>query len=301
MDKGLFGGIEAGGTKFICAVGNVSGQILARTRIPTTSPEQTLSQVVDFFKPYLAAGEVDRIGLACFGPLDLDPTSPFYGHITNTPKLGWANTDILGILKSSLGVRMAFDMDVNGSAIGEHTWGASKNIDPSLYITIGTGIGGGYLVNGQPLKGMVNLEIGHIRLPRKQGKDPFPGNCPFHGDCFEGLASGPALQARLGMPADDLPEDHPVWELEIEYISRAVADLVVVLSPRIIILGGGIMRREYLFKEIRTKVQELLNGYVRHRSILESIDDYIVPPKLGGDSGVLGAIAMAINLKTEQN
>ncbi len=292
----LYGGIEAGGTKFICAVSSGPGGTVNETRIETTTPDETLGQVIEFFRPAVEDKTIDTFGVACFGPVDLDPRSSTYGYITSTPKPGWRNTDVAGRLRRELGTKIAFDMDVNAAALGEFIWGAGQNADPVLYVTIGTGIGGGFFHGGHTLVGLVNLEMGHIRLPRDPARDPFPGACPFHGDCFEGLASGPALAKRLGEPADQLPDDHPVWKLEAHYIALAVQDFILTLSPRKVILGGGIMQRQFLFPLIRSEVQQLLNGYVDHPMILEHIDQYIVPPGLGNQSGVLGAIALAKSL-----
>ena len=289
----LFGGIEAGGTKFVCAIGSGPGRILRETRIATTTPDETLSQAVEFFRPAVAGRSIGSIGVACFGPLDLDPRSATFGYITSTTKPGWRNTLVAGRLQDELGVRVAIDTDVNGAALGEYTWGAGREHDPLLYLTIGTGIGGGLVVSGAPLRGLVHTEMGHIRIPHDTARDPFPGACPFHGDCLEGLAAGPAVQQRLGRSARDLPDNDPYWPLEAHYIALAVQNLVVTLSPRRVILGGGIMQRPFLFDAIREEVRALLNGYVQHPALLEHLSEYIVPPQLGGRSGVLGAIALA--------
>ncbi len=289
----LYGGIEAGGTKFVCVIGAGPEHTLNKMRFSTSTPGETLDKAVAFFKPYAAAGRLQAIGLASFGPLDLDPDSPTFGFITSTPKPNWRNTNILGFLKNELGVPVTIDTDVNAAALAEFTWGASRGIDPSLYLTIGTGIGGGYLIGGKALKGLGNLEMGHIHLPHDLDQDPFPGNCPFHGDCFEGLASGPAVRKRFGVPAESLAEDDPFWEIEAGYIAFALAAYVLTLSPRRIVLGGGLMQRTGLFPLIRQQVQETLNGYVQHPNLSAKIDDYIVPPALGDRSGSLGALALA--------
>jgi len=292
----LYGGVEAGGTKFVCLVGSGPEGIVDQLRIPTTAPSETLQRVIEFFRPHTTTGGVRAIGVGCFGPLDLDRKSPTYGYITTTPKPGWENTDVFGALERGLGLRVAFDMDVNTAALGEFRWGVSQGFDPSLYLTIGTGIGGGYLKDGVPLLGMLSLEMGHLRIPHDLDRDPFPGSCPFHGDCFEGLANGPAIRRRLGASGEDVPDDHPYWEIEAEYIASALVNLILTLSPRKIILGGGVMERMFLFPKIRRKVQAGLNGYVRHKSLLEGMDDYIVPPGLGNRSGSLGALALAQGL-----
>jgi fructokinase len=291
--RALYGGIEAGGTKFICAIGSGPGQTVSETRIQTTSPDETLEHVIHFFRPAVIEKSISSIGIGCFGPLDLDPGSSTYGFITSTTKPGWRNTDMVGRLQRELSARVAMDTDVSAAALGEFTWGAGRESDPLLYLTIGTGIGGGFVQQGRPLRGLLHPEMGHIRLPHDLENDPFPGGCPFHGDCFEGLASGPAIAKRVGHPADNLPDSDPFWPLEAHYIALAVQNLIVTLSPRKVILGGGIMQREFLFPMIRAEVQGLLNGYVQHAILLNHIDEYIVPPALGNQSGVLGAIALA--------
>ncbi|HSK89445.1 MAG TPA: ROK family protein [Anaerolineales bacterium] len=294
--KKLYGGIEAGGTKFVCVVASGPDQIVDEIRFPTTTPVETLGRAIQFFQPFVAQGQIHAIGVGAFGPLDLNRESPTYGFITATPKSGWSNTDVLGTLQRALQVHVAFDMDVNTAALGEYLWGASKDYDRSLYLTIGTGIGGGYIVNGKPLIGLLNLEMGHVRIPHNRQLDPFPGSCPFHGDCFEGLASGPAIEKRLGLRGAVVPEEDAFWDLETEYIALALMNYIVTLSPTKIILGGGVMQREFLFRKVRRRVRELLNGYVASKSILENIDTYILPPGLGNQSGSLGAIALAMQV-----
>ena len=297
MSAQLYGGIEAGGTKFVCVVASDPGRVIEEIRFPTTTPEETLQNSIQFFRPFIESGQIQSIGVGCFGPLDLDPASPTYGHILSTPKPHWSNTDVLGTLRRALKVKIAFDMDVNVAAVGEYIWGASRGVDPSLYLTIGTGIGGGYILDGKPLIGMLNLEMGHIRIPHSRESDPFNGNCPFHGDCFEGLANGPAIEKRLGVRGSDVPESDAFWDLEAEYIASALTNYILTLSPRKIILGGCVMQREFLFPKIREKVLKQLNGYVVHKNLLEDIDNYIVPPALGNRSGSMGAIALASLMK----
>jgi fructokinase len=292
----LYGGIEAGGTKFVCVVASGPGQVVDEIRFKTTTPEETLGRTIQFFQPYVDSAQVSSIGVGAFGPLDLNPKSPTYGFITATPKPGWSNTNVLGKLQQALNINIALDMDVNTAALGEYLWGASKGCDPSLYLTVGTGIGGGYIVNGRPLIGLLNLEMGHVRIPHSLGLDPFPGNCPFHGDCFEGLASGPAIEKRLGLAGALIPEDNPFWNVEADYIASALMNYILTLSPKKIILGGGVMQREFLFPKVRQRVRELLNGYVASKSLMENIDDYILPPGLGNQAGSLGAIALAMQM-----
>jgi fructokinase len=293
----LYGGVEGGGTKFVCVVGRGPDDIAAETRIPTTTPEATLAQTVDFFRAESAArGPLAAIGVGSFGPVDLREGSATWGFITTTPKAGWAQTDVAGRLARELGVPVAFDTDVNAAAVGEARWGAAQGLDTFVYLTVGTGIGGGGLVGGQPMHGLVHPEMGHMLLPRDPSIDPFAGVCPYHAGCLEGLASGPALLARWGQPAETLPADHPAWRLEAHYLALAVANLVCTLSPQRVVLGGGVMEQAHLFPLIRHEVVSLLNGYIRAQEILGAIDAYIVPPGLGNRAGRLGAIAMAERL-----
>jgi len=286
----LWGGIEAGGTKFVCAVAGDDGEILAETTFPTTVPDQTVERAIEFLRQQ---GELAAVGVGSFGPVDLIPGSPTYGTITTTPKPGWANADIVGRVRQALDVPVGFDTDVNGAALGEHRWGAAQGLDTFVYLTIGTGIGGGGMVDGRLIHGLVHPEMGHTRIPHDLNRDPFAGVCPFHGDCFEGLATGPAIEARWGQRGETLPPDHPAWELEAHYIALGVVNLVCTLSPQRVILGGGVMQQAHLFPLIRSKVQQLLNGYLKAPAILERIDEYIVPPGLGHRAGVKGAIALA--------
>ncbi|HUE98544.1 MAG TPA: ROK family protein, partial [Anaerolineales bacterium] len=204
-------------------------------------------------------------------------------------------------LQRALSVRIAFDTDVNTAALGEYRWGASRGCDPSLYLTIGTGIGGGYIKDGRPLIGLVNPEMGHIRIPHSLELDPFRGVCPFHDDCFEGLASGPAIEKRLGQAGAIIPANDPFWNIEADYIASALMNYILTLAPMKIVLGGGVMQREFLFPKVRGRVRELLNSYISNKSLLENIEDYIVPPGLGNQSGSLGAIALAMQIDGEKH
>lgn len=263
-----------------------------RTTFPTTTPEATISRALTFFRRW--AADLVAVGIGSFGPVDPDPSSPTYGHITTTPKPGWENTDILGRVEAALGVPAGFDTDVNAAALGEHRWGAAQDVDTLVYLTVGTGIGGGAMVTGELLHGLMHPEMGHIRVPHDDMRDPFEGVCPFHGDCLEGLAAGPAIEARWGQPGEALPADHPAWALEAHYLALGLVAFICTLSPQRIILGGGVMQQYQLFPMIRSEVQELLNGYIQVPAITtDAVDDYIVPPALGGDAGVLGAIALA--------
>ncbi len=293
MTGKLYGGIEGGGTKFNCIVASGPEHIVAEARFPTTTPNETMSQVIEFFLPHL--DQLHGLGLGSFGPFDVFPDSPTYGYITTTPKPHWGNANILGMLRQKMNLPITIDLDVAVAGLGEATWGASRNDSHSLYLTIGTGIGGGYILNGRPLRGLVSLEMGHIRLARDPNLDPFQGACPYHGDCFEGLAAGPAVEKRLGQKGETLPDDHPYWELESGYIAQALVNYILSLAPQRIIIGGGVMQKDFMFPAVRRKVQALLNGYVQHEMLLNRIDEYIVPPALGGRSGMLGAIALAMS------
>jgi fructokinase len=278
-----FGAIEAGGTKFVCGVGT-SPEDFRAIRIPTTTPVETIDATIEFFRR--EGGEnLVAIGIGSFGPVDLDRSSPHYGHITSTPKNGWQYTDLAGRLREAVGVPVGFDTDVNAAALGEARWGAARNLSSCLYLTIGTGIGGGAILDGRLLHGSMHPEMGHIRLPRDMAADPYPGSCPFHGDCLEGLASGPAMEERWGMPPERLPAQHAAWALEARYLALAVANFVFSLSPALVILGGGVMQQQTLFKMIRGELAGIVNRYIR-------IPD-VVPPGLGQRSGVLGALALA--------
>lgn len=285
----LYGGIELGGTKNVCAVGDGPDGILNERRIPTTTPGETLAQIIAFFGQY----QLDAVGIGSFGPVSLDRGAPNYGFITTTPKPGWANTDVVGMIGRALGVPVGFDTDVNAAALGEWRWGAGSNLDMLLYLTIGTGIGGGGISNGALMHGLLHPEMGHIRLPHDRDIDPFEGTCPFHGDCLEGLASGPAMKARWGESAKALPDEHPAWALEAHYLALACVNFICTLSPQRIVLGGGVMNQRQLFPLIRQEVQRLLNGYVQAAPVLDQIESYIVPPALGERVGVLGALALA--------
>ena len=294
----LVGGIEAGGTKFVCAVGADGADLRATARFPTTTPDETLARCIGFFRDQSTS--LGAIGIACFGPLDLQRASPTYGHITTTPKPGWQNVDIRGIVARALGVPVALDTDVNGAALGEQRWGAARGLANVLYVTVGTGIGGGVLVDGQPLHGLVHPELGHIRVPHDQAKDPFAGACPAHGDCLEGLASGVAIEQRWRVAGGKLPPDSPGWALEAEYLALGLCTWICTLSPERIILGGGVMEQRQLFPLIRKRVRELVNGYLAIPALGERIDEYIVPAALGNRAGVLGAIALAQDSLTQE-
>ncbi len=297
----LFGGIEAGGTKFNCIVTDQDRTILAEARFPTTTPNETLGRVIQFFQEQQAAlgSGIRSLGVACFGPLDPDPTSPTYGYITTTPKAGWGNTPVVSALHQALGVPVAMDTDVNAAAIAEGLWGAAQGLTDFIYLTIGTGVGGGPISHGKPIHGLIHPEMGHVLLRHDHARDPYAGKCPYHADCFEGLASGPALEARWGTCAENLPADHPAWELEAHYIALALEGFICTLSPQRIILGGGVMAQTHLFPLIHAETLRLLHGYVHSAAILEHIEEYIVAPGLGSRAGVMGGIALAQSIQNE--
>lgn len=285
----LFGAIEAGGTKFVCAVGTGPDD-LDLCSFPTASPQATLEAVTGFFR---GRQGLRAIGIGSFGPVDLHPASPVFGHITSTPKLAWRNFDLAGTIRKALDLPVGFDTDVNAAALGEARWGAAQAISDFLYLTVGTGIGGGALVDGKVLHGLLHPEMGHIRVPHDWARDPFPGACPYHGDCLEGLASGSAIQARWGIAGMGLDPQHPAWKLEAHYLALGLANWVCTLSPRRIIMGGGVMQQAHLFPIIRRHLQQLLNGYIQSAMLLDGIEEYVVPSRLGNRSGVLGALVLA--------
>src|SRR4030042_802597 len=292
MEK-VYGGIEAGGTKFVCVIGTGPDDMRSETIFPTTTPDETIERAGDFFNGYCGTDLLSAVGISSFGPLNLDINSPEYGYITKTPKSGWKHTDIMGMVKSSLGLPVTIHTGGNGAALAEYLWGAGKGADSLVYITIGTGIGGGGMVNGGLIPGLVHPEMGHIRIPHDRENDPFEGCCPYHGDCLEGLASGKAVELRWGKPAEELPEDHPAWDLEAHYLALGIGNIICTLSPGRIITGGGLMKNPSLLPKVREKTREYLNRYIDSPRITEDIENYIVTPELGDYSGVFGALALA--------
>jgi fructokinase len=290
----LFGGIESGGTKFVCILGNDPDHLIKEERFPTTTPCETIQKVTEFFLPYAKSGELEAVGVASFGPLDLDPHSGTYGYITTTPKAGWSHVNLYGEVQKKLQVPVAFDTDVNAAAFGEQYWiPENRAMDPFVYMTVGTGIGIGVVINGSPLHGLMHGEAGHFALPHDWQRDPFPGICPYHGDCLEGLASGFSMSKRWGQSPECLPDSHPGWELEAEYIALALVNLIYAYSPKRIVLGGGVSQHKGLLEMTRCNVRQFINGYVGSSMLTDHIDEYILPPALGNRSGGLGAIAMA--------
>lgn len=291
----ILGGLEAGGTKMVCAIGNEQGEIFKKISLPTETPEITMPKMIEFFQ----SEHIEALGVGCFGPIDLDKKSKTYGFITSTPKLAWANFNIIGAFQDALHVPVGFDTDVNVACLGEVVWGASKGCEVALYITIGTGVGVGVYVNGKPLHGLVHPEGGHILLA-KHPADTYKGRCPYHANCIEGLAAGPAIEERWGKKAIELADRPEVWELEADYIAQALVNYIVTLSPNKIVLWGGVMHQKQLFSMIRENVVQKLNGYVHHKAILEDIEHYIVPPALGDEPGIKGALYLGY-LELQQN
>ena len=285
----LLGALEAGGTKMVCAIGDETGKIIDRISIPTETPEITMPKLIDFFKKY----ELAALGVGTFGPADLNPKSETYGHILATPKLAWKDYDIRGEFERALNIPVGFDTDVNAAALGEATFGCMQDVDTGIYITIGTGVGVGTMVNRKLLHGMLHPEGGHILL-EKNPSDTYKGKCPFHSNCMEGLAAGPAIEGRYGKKAFDLKDVPEVWELEAEYIAKALVNYILILSPQRIVLGGGVMHQEQLFPLVRKKTVELLNGYMNTKEI-ENIDSYIIPPSLNDNQGVMGCLRLALD------
>jgi fructokinase len=284
----ILGAIEAGGTKFVCGLGNEHGELVDRVSFPTTTPEETLSQVVRFFKDK----KVEAIGIGSFGPVDLNKESPTYGYVTTTPKPYWNQYPILQELQKHIQVPIGFDTDVNAAALGEAEWGAAKGLDSCVYVTIGTGIGAGAIVEGKLLHGMLHPEMGHIPVKRHP-EDTYQGNCPYHQDCLEGMAAGPAIEKRWGQKGHDLEQNDQVWEFEAYYLAQAVAHLIYILSPKKIILGGGVMKQKQLFPLIHANVTQMLNGYVQKEELASGIGSYIVSPGLGDNAGLSGALVLA--------
>jgi fructokinase len=293
---GLLAGIEGGGTKFVTAVARMSDSDEPELVTPefvtktTSEPAAMVSEIVAFLKRTCQDhGPLDALGVATFGPLDLNKSSDTYGCLTTTPKPGWAGFDLLGSLRRGLEtdgqtLPIGFDTDVNGAALGEWRWGAARRHNPAVYITVGTGIGGGAIISGAPLHGASHPEMGHLKVPRYPG-DEFAGACPTHRDCLEGLAAAPAIRQRWNMPPADIPDDHPAWEAEAHYLAQGLRVITLVLSPQIVVLGGGVMQRKGLLQAVGERLDEALDGYVPAPEL--------VPPHFGMRAGLIGALALA--------
>ncbi|MCM1266869.1 MAG: ROK family protein [Bacteroidales bacterium] len=284
----ILGALEAGGTKMVCAVGNENGEITEQVSIPTETPEITIPKLLAFFE----GKQIEALGIGCFGPIDVNRESATYGYITTTPKLAWQNFNIVGAFRGHLGVPVGFDTDVNGSALGEYTWGIAKGLHSCIYITIGTGVGVGVIADGRLVHGMLHPEGGHILL-QKLPQDTYEGFCPFHKNCMEGLAAGPAIEGRWGRKAVELADRAEVWEMEAEYIAQALVNYVMLVSPQRIILGGGVMHQTQLLPLIREKFSRLLNGYIKTKE-LEDLDSYIVLQSLDDKQGIMGALKLGL-------
>ena len=291
----LFGALEAGGTKMVCAIGNEKGEILEQKSFPTLTPDETIPGLIEYFK----GKDMAAMGIACFGPIDPVKDSPTFGYITSTPKPGGKNYNIVKVVKDEFHIPVGFDVDVNGSLLGEVTWGSSKGLQDVVYYTIGTGIGAGVMVNGSLLHGLMHAEAGHIMMNPENG-DTYKGRCPYHGRCFEGVASGPAIEERWGKPAKELTDRPEVWDMEAKYIAQQMMNTILMYSPRRIILGGGVMHQaERLMPLIRKYTLEKLNGYIAVKEILEDIDHYIVTASLNDDQGIMGAVKLGMDALEE--
>ncbi len=293
----LIAAIEAGGTKFVLATGTGPDDLRDVTRIPTTTPAETIAACVDYFqRAQQKHGRVAALGIGTFGPAGVDAKAQDWGFITTTPKPGWQQTDLAGPLARALGVPVAFDTDVNAAGYGEWLWGAARGCSSALYLTIGTGIGGGAIIDGAPLHGLLHPEMGHIRIPKPAALAEFAGACPWHGDCLEGLACGPAIAAAWGKSAQELPPDHPAWEAEADCLAAACANFTCTLSPQRIILGGGVMDVPGLLARVQQKTRALLAGYLQHLLITGRPEAFITAPGLGSRAGILGSLALGAAL-----
>ncbi len=289
----LYGGVETGGTWCVCALGQGPKAIRAETQFPTADPGPTLARMVEFFRAHETPA---AIGIGSFGPIDLDPGSSRWGYVTSTPKPGWQHVSVARVLGDALGVPIAFDTDVAAAALGEHRWGAGRGAESICYLTVGTGIGTGLVLDGRPWHGLVHPEGGHMRLPHDRERDPFAGSCPMHGDCWEGLASAGAMAARWGARPEELAEDHPGWALEADYLALGILNLTLVASPERIVIGGGLLEHRPLLGMVRERLPALINGYLEAPELGPEMDRYLVAPELGDRAGVLGAIALAQEL-----
>ncbi|HET7576310.1 MAG TPA: ROK family protein [Sphingomicrobium sp.] len=288
-----YAGVELGGTKCIAILARGASDVLAREIVLTTSPDETLGRIERTLLEWKRNEGFDALGIASFGPLDLDPNSASWGHALATPKPGWPNANIAPRLRDAIGVPVALDTDVNGAALAEMRWGCAADVEDFAYVTVGTGVGVGLIVNGRPTRGFGHCELGHVRVTRAPGDD-WRGSCPYHGDCVEGLASGGSLQARFGDRLDEIGPDHPVWDSVAWTLAQLCHVIVCAAAPRAIAIGGGVIERQpRLLGKIQGILDESLNGFIR----LPGDGDYVRAPGLGGDAGPLGAIALAMTAK----
>jgi fructokinase len=286
----IYGGVETGGTWIVCALGTGPGELVAEETFRTAGSRETLARIGDFFEAHARPA---AIGVGSFGPVDLNPDSPTWGHVTTTPKPGWSHTPVAPVLAQRLGVPIQFETDVNAAALGEHRWGAGRDVESLCYLTVGTGIGAGLVIAGRPVHGLIHPEVGHLRIPHDRQRDPFAGSCPVHGDCWEGLACGDAIAQRWEVDPRTLGDDHPAWALEAEYLALGILSIVCVVSPQRVIVGGGVMEHGPLLTAVRVRLRELLGGYLESAMLDGEIDRYLVAPALGDRAGVLGAISLA--------
>ncbi|GAB4182978.1 MAG: ROK family protein [Wenzhouxiangellaceae bacterium] len=293
-----YAAIEAGGTKFVCGIADARRQWLRQTRIDTRDPQSTLRQVMEFFTPQMASGPPLAAGVASFGPLDLDPQSPGYGSITNTPKPDWANTELVEPLRAFFQAPVMIDTDVTAAALAEYHWGAGQGCSPVIYVTVGTGVGGGMVIGGNPVSGLLHAEMGHMRVARLPGDD-FAGICPYHGDCIEGLVCGPAIAARCGRPAQQLAADDPIWSQVAAYLGQFAANLQLTLAPQKLIFGGGVMATAGLLTRVRETMRDSLNGYLAHPLLTDHDSPLLSAPALADRSGLSGALALALRANPE--
>ena len=282
----LYGSIEAGGTKFVCAIGNEKLEILERVSFPTTTPDETMPQVIAFFNQY--KDDLAAIGVGSFGPIDIRQTSETYGYITSTPKLAWQNYNFLGAMKAAFDIPMAWTTDVNAAAYGEYAFGNGQGKSSVVYYTIGTGVGAGALQEGKFIEGFSHPEMGHMLVvPHKD--DHFEGACPFHGNCLEGMAAGPAVEKRNGRKGQDIPQDDPFWEIEAEYIAQCAYNTTLMFSPEVIIFGGGVMKQRHMVEKVHAAFTRIMKGYVA----IPALEEYIVTPALEDNAGTIGCLALA--------
>lgn len=286
----MYGSIEAGGTKFVCAVANEELEILERVSFPTTIPEETMGLVIEFFQKY--AAELKGIGIGSFGPIDIHRDSSTYGFITSTPKIPWQNFDFVGSMKKAFSLPIAWTTDVNAAAYGEYVFGKGQGLSSVVYYTIGTGVGGGALQNGQFVEGFSHPEMGHMMVV-PHPDDSFKGSCPFHGNCLEGMAAGPAVEKRNGKKGQDIPETDSFWDMEAYYIAQCAYNTTLMLSPDVIIFGGGVMKQRHMVEKVHQAFTKLINGYVK----TPPLADYIVTPELEDNAGTLGCLALAKEAK----
>jgi fructokinase len=288
----IYGAIEGGGTKVVCALGNARGELLESTRIVTGTPQRTLGDVFEYFAAAKRrAGPLRALGVGWFGPLELRIASPQFGYVSATPKPGWSRFDLHGTLSRHFNLPVYLDTDVNVAALAENRWGAARELKSMAYVTVGTGIGAGLIQHGLPVHGLMHPEFGHVMV-RRHAEDTFAGVCPFHGDCLEGLACGPAIRARIGRPLNEAPPDHPIWSIEADYLGQLAALLALTHASERIVMGGGVMENAALLPATRIRMLAWLAGYLAPPEIGQR--DYLCAPALGRESGIRGALALAL-------